>query len=220
MKIKLLNKKDRIIKSISYSQEEILSWIIKLYCPKGFELDPTYSKGIFYKYNIPQPKYKFDINPLSNNIKEGDCRDLLIKRNSIKSIIFDPPFLATTGKSLKSNNKDENIIAKRFTVYPNMKELWKFYKDALKEFYRILKDKGILVIKIQDSISSGKQYLSHHFITNEAIKIGFYPKDLFVLLAKNRIIADWQKNQKHARKFHSYFLVFQKTKVNIPYEID
>lgn len=27
--------------------------------------------------------------------------------------------------------------------------------------------------------------------------IGFYPKDLFILLAKNRIVADWQvKNQK------------------------
>ena len=82
------------------------------------------------------------------------------------------------------------------------------------EFWRILKDKGILIFKCQDKISSGKQYLSHYFIINEAIKIGFYPKDLFILLAKNRIIADWQKkNQKNARKFHSYFLVLEK---NLP----
>lgn len=53
---------------------------------------------------------------------------------------------------------------------------------------------------------------------NEAIKIGFYPKDLFILLAKNRVTADWQvKNQKNARKFHSYFWVFQKTNKNIEY---
>ena len=38
--------------------------------------------------------------------------------------------------------------------------------------------------------------MSHCFIHNEATQIGFYPKDLFILLAKNRLIANWQaKNQ-------------------------
>ena len=46
----------------------------------------------------------------------------------------------------------------------------------------------------------------------------FYPKDLFILLAKNRLVADWQpKNQKNARKFHSYFWVFQKCSKKIEY---
>ena len=47
---------------------------------------------------------------------------------------------------------------------------------------------------------------------------GFYPKDLFILLAKNRLVADWQvKNQKNARKFHSYFWVFEKSNKVIEY---
>ena len=88
----------------------------------------------------------------------------------------------------------------------------------MKEFYRILKKNGILIFKCQDKISSGKQYLSHVFIINEAIKLGFYPKDFYVLLSKNRIIADWQiKNQKNARKYHSYFIVFEKTDKKINY---
>ena len=88
----------------------------------------------------------------------------------------------------------------------------------MKEFYRILKDKGILIFKCQDKVSSGKQYMSHVFIMNEAVKLGFYPKDLFILLAKSRIVADWQlKNQKNARKFHSYFWVFQKCDTQIQY---
>ena len=45
-----------------------------------------------------------------------------------------------------------------------------------------------------------------------AIKLGLYHKDLFVLLAKSRLIGGNHKNQFHARKFHSYFLVFQKIK--------
>jgi hypothetical protein len=53
---------------------------------------------------------------------------------------------------------------------------------------------------------------------NEAVKIGFYPKDLFILLARNRIVANWQlKNQKNARKFHCYFWVFEKSSKKIQY---
>lgn len=131
--------------------------------------------------------------------------------------MFDPPFLATTGKSLDSN-ENNNLINKRFGVYPSEQALHQFYVDSLKEFYRILKDNGILIFKCQDKISSGKQYMSHCFIYNEAIKVGYYPKDLFVLLAKNRLVADWQsRNQKNARKFHSYFWVFQKNDKKIQY---
>lgn len=131
--------------------------------------------------------------------------------------MFDPPFLATTGKSL-NENKDNNIINKRFGVYPTEQELHKFYIDSLKEAYRVLDNKGVLIFKCQDKVSSGKQYMSHCFIYNEAVKIGFYPKDLFILLAKNRLVADWQlKNQKNSRKFHSYFWVFEKTCKKIVY---
>ena len=88
----------------------------------------------------------------------------------------------------------------------------------MSEFHRILKPNGILIFKCQDKISSGKQYMSHVFIINEAEKLGFYTKDMFILLAKQRIMADWQlKNQKNARKFHSYFLVFEKSDRKIKY---
>lgn len=205
-----------IIKSVSYDQEEIIQNIIDLYIPKGeIDCDPTYSKGNFYKSGIKEPLYKFDVNPIEG-VTYADCRHLPLGDSSLGSLIFDPPFLATTGKSLSSTDNN-NIINKRFTVFPNEKTLHYFYIESLREFYRVLKEKGILIFKCQDKISSGKQYLSHVFIINEAIKIGFYPKDLFILLAKNRIIANWQRNQKHARKYHSYFLVFEKCSKFIDY---
>ena len=139
-----------------------------------------------------------------------------LDNESIECQMFDPPFLATTGKSLKTD--EGNIINRRFGVYPSEKELHQFYVDSLLESHRILKKNGILIFKCQDKVSGGKQYMSHVFIMNEAIKIGFYPKDLFILLAKNRIVADWQlKNQKNARKFHSYFWVFEKSNRQIQY---
>ena len=208
-----------LIKSISYEQSEIIKWILQLHVPdKKIDCDPTYSIGNFYKNTgIDEPEYKFDINPQVEGVKFGDSRNLPLDDNSINCMMFDPPFLATTGKSLRED-KDNNIINKRFGVYPSEQELHQFYIDSLKEFYRILKNKGILIFKCQDKISSGKQYMSHCFIYDEAVKIGFYPKDLFILLAKNRLVADWQaKNQKNARKFHSYFWVFEKTNKRINY---
>jgi len=56
-------------------------------------------------------------------------------------------------------------------VYPTEIELHTFYINALKEFYRILDKNGILIFKCQDKVSSGKQYLSHVFIINEAEKL-------------------------------------------------
>ena len=208
-----------LIKSISYNQSEILKNILHLHIPTGkIDCDTTYSIGNFYNNTeIPEPLYKFDINPQREGVLYADSRNLPLKDESINSIMFDPPFLATTGKSL-NENKDNNIINKRFGVYPSEQELHQFYIDSLKEAYRVLNNKGILIFKCQDKISSGKQYMSHCFIHDEAVKIGFYPKDMFVLLAKNRLVADWQlKNQKNARKFHSYFWVFEKINRKILY---
>lgn len=210
---------NELVKSISYDQTEIINNILFLHVPKHkIDADITYSTGMFYKDDIvKQPDLKFDINPQADDVVRADSRNLPLQDSSLDCIMFDPPFLATTGKSL-SENKNNNIINKRFGVYPSEIELHQFYVDTLKECYRVLRQDGILIFKCQDKISSGKQYMSHVFIVNEAEKIGYYTKDLFILLAKNRIVADWQvKNQKNARKFHSYFIVFQKCKKKIDY---
>ena len=208
-----------LISSISYDQGEIINNILQLHVPSHkIDCDPTYSKGNFYKkYNVPEPQLKFDISPCLTEVVQADCRHLPMENDSIDCLMFDPPFLATKGPSL-SKDDGNNKINKRFGVYPTERELFQFYTDSLVEFHRVLKDGGILIFKCQDKISSGKQYMSHVFVMNEAVKAGFYPKDLFILLAKNRLVADWQiQNQKNARKFHSYFWVFEKSNEKIEY---
>jgi len=207
-----------LIKSISYDQQEILKDIIKLYIPSGhIDCDCTYSKGIFYKNSdICEPTYKFDINPINDSVVKSDCRNLPLEDNSIMSMVYDPPFLATRGKSLNKSDGN-NLIANRFSVFPNEPELHKFYSDSLQEMYRVLDKDGILIVKCQDKVSSTKQYMSHCYIYNEAVNLGFYPIDLFILLTKSRLVADWQRNQKHSRKFHSYFWVFKKCDIKVKY---
>ena len=208
-----------VIKSISYDQAEIIRNILSLHVPNGkIDCDPTYSIGNFYKNTgVDQPEYRFDISPQVDGVQYGDSRNLPLGDESISCMMFDPPFLATTGKSLTGGDAN-NVINKRFGVYPNESELHVFYRNSIAEAYRVLKPNGIYIFKCQDKVSSGKQYMSHVFVCNEAMAAGFYPKDLFILLAKNRITADWQiRNQKNARKYHSYFWVFQKCNMSIRY---
>ena len=207
------------IKSISHNQHQIIKWILRLHCETDIELDPTYSTGGFYKQGVKEPLYKFDIRPVRKGVVKAAAETLPIKSGSISTMIFDPPFLATRGKSLDApEHNGQNKTVRRFGWYPTEKELFTFYKDSLVEFKRILRPGGILIFKCQDKVSSGKQYMSHNFIINCAEDLGYYTKDLFVLLAKNRMIPKWQTlNQKHARKFHSYFLVFENSQKNVSY---
>ena len=206
-----------MIKTVYESDQEIICNILDLHSPNGcIDLDPTYSTGRFYKSGIiKEPKLRFDIEPRDVRVIESDVRDLPLGDESIQTTVFDPPFLATTGPSLKKS--EGNVINRRFGVYPNEKELHQFYIDSLKELYRVTKQGGILIFKCQDKVSSGTQYFSHVFIHDEAQKVGWYAKDLFILKAKNRIVANWQRNQKHARKFHSYYWVFQKSSKKVRY---
>ncbi len=62
----------------------------------------------------------------------------------------------------------------------------------------------------QDEVSANRQHLTHVEIINDYQSIGFYAKDLFVLVRPNRPAVSRMKKQVHARKNHSYFIVFVK----------
>jgi len=210
------------IRSISYSQDRILRNITRLYLsrssekgkPRRFELDPTFGAGGFYKA-IRKPKFCFDLSPspeLAADVVKADVRALPLKDKSIYSIIFDPPFLAGGGKS--------GLMTERYGYMEKVEDVWELYWKALVEFERVLKTYGVVVVKCQAIITGGNQYFTHTVIMNYAVKLGLYPKDLFILLSKTRPIQWNVKTQNHARKFHSYFWVFGKQKRSIGYLLD
>ena len=206
-----------MIKTTSESQHQIIKDIQEMYAPDGFELDPTYSKGNFYKPDdIIEPTLKYDLFPKSESVQKACAENLPIEDASIQSIMFDPPFVAGHTKK-----KPTGIMGERFHGFRYVSDLWGWYDECLAEFSRILKENGVLAFKCQDTVSSGKNWFSHCYIMNRAMVHGFYPRDMFVLLAKNRIIGhNHRKKQSHARKYHSYFWVFEKKTCRVPYEID
>ena len=195
-----------VISTIGYNQQDMINDICKLHVKDGFHLDPTYSKGVFYKNGVvPQPEIKCDLYPQTEDTMKSNANDLPFMDGEIKSIMFDPPFVAGFTKA-----KPTGIIGERFHGFRYIKDLWEWYDECLVEFHRILEKKGKLVFKCQDTVSSGKQWLSHVHIINKAEELGFYTKDMFVLLAKSRLIGHNHANQQHARKFHSYFLILER----------
>ena len=105
-------------------------------------------------------------------------------------------------------------------------ELGNKWHDAVLELYvraaieakRVLKPKGVLIVKCQDEVSAGIQRMTHVEIILNLMRLGFYAKDIFVMVRRNRPGVTRVIKQLHARKNHSYFLVFQlgatKSKLN------
>ena len=190
--------------SVYGSDTEMLEAISQIFLNgKPFELDPTFSKGNFYK-KFPEPKFKSDLVPQREDVIECDCRNLsYIQSGTIKSICFDPPFIFRNRKAV---NNDK--ICARFSYFKSFEELIKMYYESLKEFYRVMETRGYLVFKCQD-MTDGKFYDTHTEIIKMARAIGFSLRDIGLLVIKNKITLK-AKKQNCLRKVHSYYLVFRK----------
>jgi len=193
------------ILSVFQKDEDVIQALSDIHLKgKWFDLDCTFSKGVFYK-NIQEPKIKSDLLPVAEDIIKADSKDLyFLENNKINSIIFDPPFLFRDRKAI---NNDK--ICKRFSYFKTFEDLIIMYEDSLKEFYRILNKGGYVFFKCQD-MTDGKFYCTHNKIINIAERIGFELKDIAIKYNKNKLQRD-AKQQNCVAKVHSYWLVLKKT---------
>jgi hypothetical protein len=94
----------------------------------------------------------------------------------------------------------------------------KKYHEAVLDLYfksageanRVLRKDGIYIVKCQDEVCACKQRLTHVEIINHLAGLSFIAEDIFVLVRDNRPGVSRMIKQLHARKNHSYFLVFRK----------
>lgn len=189
--------------SVFHNDGEILKAISDIHLKgKWFDLDCTYSKGVFY-YNIQQPKMKSDLMPLFDDVIESDCTNLsFIDNNALNSIVFDPPFLF---RNRKSNNDDK--ICKRFSYFKSYEELIDMYKRSLIEFNNKLIKGGYVFFKCQD-MTDGKFYCTHNDIINFAQSIGFELKDIIIKTTTTKLQRD-AIQQNCVAKVHCYWLVLK-----------
>ena len=197
-----------VVKSVYYNQDDILRSIVRLHCHNGFACDVTYGNGAFYK-NIPEPQLKFDLDPQCVGVITACSSKLPLQNDSVENVVFDPPFL--TYIRAKREGNGNMLLASRFSGYWSYADLEKHYTETLAELRRCLIAGGVLVFKTQDIIHNHKMHCTHANVINWASERGFRLLDLFILPAKHRLPAPNRAGtQKHARIFHSYFLVFKR----------
>ena len=196
---------------------EVFPEILALHVPDGAKIaDVTFGKGVFWQ-NVEADRYQL----VATDLKTGvDCRELPYEDASLDCVILDPPYMEglfrRAGSQLAGGGthaafRDHYSNGKRTAGGPKYHEaVLDLYFRAGDEAHRVLKPNGVLIVKCQDEVSANRQRLAHVEIINRYEANGFYTKDLFVVVRQNRPAVSRLKKQAHARKNHSYFLVFVK----------
>jgi hypothetical protein len=146
-----------VIKSVVSSDEEALLRAMQLHNNgQPLELDATYSKGAFYRGEVPEPNWKYDFAPELPAVKKADRRHVPFADDAIGSIVCDLPFMVGCHGTNNPANKVvrgyscPTTFNNRFTQFASFEGLQAMYAGALDEFARILKPKGLLAFKCQD----------------------------------------------------------------------
>ncbi len=202
-----------IFSAYQATNDDVFPYILKLYVPEGsLVADVTYGRGVFWK-NIPAGSYDLRATDLRNGV---DCRKLPYGDTTMDCVVFDPPYMHTPGGTAHQNHQNfeayyYNNGTENGTKKYHEAVLDLYFKGA-KEAHRVLKPEGIYIVKCQDEVCANQQRLTHVEIINELTTMGFVIEDLFVVLRMNKPGVSRMLRQVHARKNHSYFLVFRKAK--------
>jgi|SRR5579859_1264507 len=194
------------------NNSELFPQILSLYVPAGSRIaDVTYGKGVFWK-DIAQRKYELHATDLSMGI---DCRDLPYDDGSMDCLVLDPPYMHTPGGTAHTNHQNyegyyKNNGTNNGTGEKYHEAVLALYFAAAREAKRVLKNGGIFIVKCADEVCANRQRLTHVELINEFAQMDFVVEDLFVLVRNNKPGVSRVLKQIHARKNHSYFLIFRR----------
>lgn len=176
---------------------ELISNVADMYLKEGQRvLDVTYGRGVFWK-NVNTSLYEFVPSDLQDGV---DFTNLPYDDRSADVLVLDPPYMhggATVKSSINDCYKNQNT---------SHESVIRLYAGGILEAARVLKKNGLIWVKCQDEIESGKQRPSYREICMLLEAFGFEIVDTFVLV-QNTIPAMREKYQKTARKNHSYLVV-------------
>ncbi len=229
---------DLVHSAYQASNDVVFPMILELYVPDGSQVaDITYGKGVFWRqvntshYRLSASDLK--VGDLPKRCRGGiDSRRLPYENESFDVVVFDPPYMHTPGgtahnghqnyEAYYANNAEEDPEVTQQVREDNNGIPPKYHEAVLdlyfrsgREAWRVLRKGGIFIVKCQDEVCANRQRLTHIEITNEYGRYGFVVEDLFVVVRENKPgVSRLMTRQYHARKNHSYFMVYRKAGSN------
>jgi hypothetical protein len=202
---------DLVFSAYAGNNHFVFSRILDLYVTSGAAVaDITYGNGAFWK-DVDLQKYTCAFSDIKSNV---DCRALPYKPDSYDCVVFDPPYMHVSGGSAHVNHQNYEQYYQNNINHGTMKKYHEavldLYFRTAREAFRVLKRNGIFIVKCQDEVCSNRQRLTHVEIINELTVHNYVCEDLFVVMRTNKPGMSRVIKQRHARKNHSYFLVFRK----------
>ena len=203
---------DLVFSAFTDGNDRVFPRILGLYVKPGSVVaDVTYGKGVFWR-RIPPEQYDLRATDIQDGV---DCRDLPYGDGEIDCVVLDPPYMHSPGGTAHEahtpfedhyrNNGSGNRTRSKYH-----EAVLDLYRDAGREAHRVLRDLGVLIVKCQDEVCSNRQRFTHVEIMRIYDAMDYVAEDLFVVARNNRPGVSRTVRQVHARKNHSYFLVFWK----------
>ncbi len=192
--------------------DRVFPRILDLYVKPGSVVaDVTYGKGVFWRH-IPADRYELRATDIQDGV---DCRSLPYADGEIDCVVLDPPYMHSPGGTAHKTHTPfedhyRNNGSGGQTGSKYHEAVLELYRDAGREAWRVLRERGVLIVKCQDEVCSNRQRFTHVEIMQMYDDLGFVAEDLFVVVRNNRPGVSRAIRQVHARKNHSWFLVFWK----------
>ena len=134
-------------------------------------LDPTYGQGRWWKVWRPGK-----LTWHNRDLDGTDFRSLQYLDGTFDAIGYDPPYVCVGGRTTTGISDMHNAYG--MADAPRTPALLQdLINDGLTEMHRLVKSTGIVVVKCQDYISSGRLWVGTHHTLTHAIALGFEPVD-------------------------------------------
>ncbi len=186
---------------------ELIRDVAELWLSRSLRtLDPTYGKGTWWKEWRPHILRTHDI------ANDGvDFRNVPYNSISFDQVAFDPPYVSVGGRET-SGMKD---MQRRYGMdrTPKTPEgLQHLIDQGMKECVRVLRPGGVLIMKCQDYVASGKLFPGTFYTLEHAINVlELELVDRFEHIGNPRP-QPLGRQQVHARRNLSTLFVFRKGK--------
>jgi hypothetical protein len=193
------------------SDAEMLEKMLAFYPrqPPRRILDATVNRGRFWQGST-RPVIGLDIDPRHRPDVVADHARMPFADGCFDVVVYDPPHIPNQGKD-RSKDFHRRFGLGGKSPAQNGYTFSHLYPAFVAEADRVLEAEGILLCKIADYIHNHRYQWAHLEFIQAARAGGFCACDCIIKVRKAPIRDPRWKAAHHARRHHSYWLVFRKS---------